>query len=180
MGPRVSRSKWRRSDCTSCLAYLESTFLLLGYLGVNIFFCKQRFHSHVEPTIYMYVQTYIYEPITWGIFCATNCGLNIWWWRGWWSSALLQASDEFWVAHAMPIALWFRFSLQQALPASQTHILYNCLRQPNNCTVNFFMGSSGTATTTCRRRPPVPLDSRLKPSSVTAGPHLLTMLQHMH
>ena len=41
MGPRVSRSKWRRSDCTSCLAYLESTFLLLGFLGVNIFFVNK-------------------------------------------------------------------------------------------------------------------------------------------
>ena len=29
-----------------------------------------------------------------------------------------------------------------------------CLCKPNNyCTVNFFVGSSGTATTSCRRRP---------------------------
>ena len=37
-GPRVSKS--RRSDWTSCLTYLESTFSLLGYLGVDIFVNK--------------------------------------------------------------------------------------------------------------------------------------------
>ena len=46
-GPRVSKS--RRSDWTSCLTYLESTFSLLGYLGVDIFVNK-TLNSHVGPT----------------------------------------------------------------------------------------------------------------------------------
>ena len=45
--PRVSKS--HRSDWTSCLTYLESTFLLLGYLGVGIFVNKML-NSHVRPT----------------------------------------------------------------------------------------------------------------------------------
>ena len=46
-GPRVS--KLHRSDWTSCLTYLESTFSLLGYLGVEIFVNK-TLNSHVGPT----------------------------------------------------------------------------------------------------------------------------------
>ena len=44
--PRVSKS--RRSDWTSCLTYLESTFLLVGYLGVDIFVNK-TLNSYVGP-----------------------------------------------------------------------------------------------------------------------------------
>ena len=58
-GPRVSKS--RRSDWTSCQTYLESTFLLLGYLGVHIFVSKTLI-SHVEPTRD--------RPKN---FCVTNC-----------------------------------------------------------------------------------------------------------
>ena len=57
---------------------------------------------------------------------------------------------------------------QQCPPANSTSSTthYNCLRQPNNyCTVNFLVGSNGTATTPCRRRP------LLKLLSVTEGLH---------
>ena len=43
-GPRVF--KLRRSDWTSCLTYLESTFLLLGYLELDIL-SKQKNHNGI-------------------------------------------------------------------------------------------------------------------------------------
>ena len=42
-------AKSHRSDWTNCLTYLESTFSLLGYLGVDIFVNKML-NSHVGPT----------------------------------------------------------------------------------------------------------------------------------
>ena len=48
-GPRVSKSC--KSNWTSCLTYLESTFSFLGYLGVDInFFVNKMFNSHFRPT----------------------------------------------------------------------------------------------------------------------------------
>ena len=78
------------------------------------------------------------------------------------SDALLHVSDEFdclsclcdadsFILVALAPCTTASSGARRPKPTtSTTH--YSCLHQPNNCTVNFFIGSSLTATTSCRRR----------------------------
>ena len=74
------------------------------------------------------------------------------------SEALLQVSDEFDSLSCLCDADSFILVALTTTASSgahqpNPHPRYNCLRQPNDCTVNVFVGFSGTATTSCRRRP---------------------------
>ena len=80
-------SKSRRSHWTSCLTYLEYTFSLLDYLGVDIFVNKTSTVMSVD----LYVPSQSHKMI----FCVMNHGLDDEDDDPCLSKTLLQVSDEF-------------------------------------------------------------------------------------
>ena len=74
------------------------------------------------------------------------------------SEALLPVSDEFDSLSCLCdadsfILVALTTTVSSSAHQPNPHPCYNCLRQPNDCTVNVSVGSGGTATTSCRRRP---------------------------
>ena len=87
------------------------------------------------------------------------------------NETLLQVSDEFELLMRHHPCGSDSFYNTEVLPVGQTHILYNCLRQPNyNCIVNWASGSTALVEEDASYR------LRLTLSSVTARFHSLTKL----